>query len=274
MTVDAGALSESDEQAAPSLGNLARILRVFRNPTRLAEVRQCRNATPDWVRLVAAYGGAPFQPFAIRLASGPFEFREKSDVATFWRIFFGRLYELEPSDRIIFDAGGNIGAFSLYALLRHPSARVIAVEPSGSTFSRLESTVHANGVADRCTCIRAALGGTNGITRIVDSGPSQFRFVGNDGEPVRQATLESLLPDGDGPVDYLKMDIEGAEYDALGQTPRHVLRRIRRIGLEYHPSHGTIHRWPALREHLRSADFKVVAEHHDGGGYGMAYLAR
>jgi FkbM family methyltransferase len=255
-------------------GNLARVFRAVRNPTRLAEVGECRSATPDWLRLLAAYVGAPFRPFTIRLASGSFEFREKSDVATFWQVFFGHLYEPEPGDRSIFDAGGNIGAFSLYALLTHPSAKVITVEPSAHTFSRLETTVRAHGVADRCTCIRAAVGGTNGITRIMDSGPSQFRSVGHDGEPVRQATLESLLPEGDDPIDYLKMDVEGAEYDALGQAPLQVLRRIRKIGLEYHPSHETGHRWPALREYLRSSGFGVVSEHHDGGGYGMAYLAR
>ena len=112
------------------------------------------------------------------------------------------------------------------------------------------------------------------MTKIMDSGPSQFRSVSHDGEPVRLATLESLLPDGDDPIDYLKMDAEGAEYDALGHAPPHVLRRIRKIGLEYHPSDGTVHGWPALREHLRSAGFGVVAEQHGGGGYGMAYLAR
>jgi FkbM family methyltransferase len=274
MTIDVEGLSEYDDQTVRPRSNLARILTAVRNPTRLGEVRECRKATRDWFRLTTAYVGASFQPFTIRLTSGPFEFREKSDVATFWRIFFGRLYELEPSDRIIFDAGGNIGAFSLYALLTHPSAKVIAVEPCGVTFSRLELTVRTNGVADRCTCIQAAIGGTNGITKIMDSGPSQFRSVGVDGEPVRQATLESLLPDGDDPIDYLKMDVEGAEYDALGQAQPHVLQRIRKIGLEYHPSHGTMHSWPALREYLRSAGFRVLAEHHDGGGYGMAYLAR
>src|SRR5262252_5002710 len=185
MKFDVESLSEYDKEAAQPHSSLARILRAVRNPTRLAEVRECRNATPDWFRLFAAYIGAPFQPFTIRLASGSFEFREKSDVATFWRIFFNRLYELEPSDRLIFDAGANIGAFSLYALLKLHTANVIAVEPSGSTFSRLESTIRANGVAGRCTCIRAAVGGTNGTTRIMDSGPSQFRSVGHDGEPVR-----------------------------------------------------------------------------------------
>lgn len=32
------------------------------------------------------------------------------------------------------------------------------------------------------------------------------------------------------------MDVEGAEYDALFQTPKRCFQRIRRIALEYHPT--------------------------------------
>jgi hypothetical protein len=37
-------------------------------------------------------------------------------------------------------------------------------------------------------------------------------------------------------LDMLKMDVEGAEHEVFPATPTQVLRRIRHIGLEYHPN--------------------------------------
>ena len=239
----------------------------------MREIQRCRAAAPEWKQLLAAYAGFGFHAFSIRLDSGPFEFREKSDVATFWQVFFRDVYPLRPSDRLIVDAGGNIGAFSLYALLKLPECRVISIEPSPSSFARLMAALMANGVADRCTPIQAALGATDGETTLTENGPSQFRRAGVGGVTVRMVRLESVLPT-EGEIDLLKMDTEGAEYDTLESASDATLARIRRIAMEYHPTDGAPHRWPALRERLVSAGFRVQNESHDGGGYGMAYLER
>ncbi|HUK16630.1 MAG TPA: FkbM family methyltransferase [Bryobacteraceae bacterium] len=249
-----------------------RVLRTLKNPRRVREIGLCRKATPEWKQLLGAYLGFVFQPFSIELSSGRFEFLEKSDVATFWQIFFAQVYPLRPSDRIIVDAGGNIGAFSLFALLAIPECRVFTVEPSPGSFERLRSVLKAHGVDRRCTAINAALGGSIGSTTIMSAGPSQFRRTGAAGDAVPMVTLESILPPGD--TDLLKMDIEGAEYDALGSATPAVLQRIRRIVLEMHPTEGTPYRWPSLREHLVSAGFHVTMETDDGGGYGIAHLER
>jgi FkbM family methyltransferase len=251
-----------------------RYLEALFNPGRLAEVARCRRASPQWLELTAKYIGYPFRPFKIDLPSGPFEFREHGDVATFWQIFFANLYDVRPSDRLVVDAGGNIGTFSLYALLQAPGSRVIAVEPSGSTFERLQWVLNANGVANRATPIHAALGGSDGITSISTAGPSHMRVAGvPGGEEVRQVALESILPPNE-EVDLLKMDIEGAEYATLSATPRRVLDRIRRIELEYHPDFGREHQWPALRKRLCDAGFEVVLDSEDEDKFGMARLVR
>lgn len=252
---------------------MQRILRAVTAPQRLGELLSCRKATPGWKQVTAAYIGLPFRPFSITLGSGIFEFREKSDVATFWQVFFGKLYPLRASDRLLIDAGANIGVFSVYALLSLPQCRVISIEPSGSTFDRLQAALRANGVEQRCTSIHAAIGSSEGITTIATGGASQFRRSGREGEPVRMTTLAAVIPQ-EGRVDLLKMDAEGAEYDALGSTSRGVLDRIGRIALEFHPTEGGPHRWPALKKHLTASGFRLISELENGGGYGMAYLER
>ena len=97
---------------------MSRLLRAFTQVRRMPEVIHCRSLTRDWVRLTTAYVRMTSKlPFSINLPSGPFEFREISDIPTFWQIFFADLYSVRPTDRIIIDAGANIGAFTLYALL-------------------------------------------------------------------------------------------------------------------------------------------------------------
>ena len=53
---------------------------------------------------------------------------------------------------------------------------------------------------------------------------------------VSTRTLEQVLDlQGIARVDFLKMDIEGGEYEAFFSTRNDVLRRINVIALEYHP---------------------------------------
>src|ERR1022692_1538604 len=91
----------------------ARFLSAAKRLNRLPEILHCRKHTPDWRRLTAAYVGLSRKlPFRISFASGGFEFQEIGDIATFWQIFYRGIYPVEPSDRLIVDAGANIGAFS------------------------------------------------------------------------------------------------------------------------------------------------------------------
>jgi hypothetical protein len=135
-----------------------RFLTAFAYLNRWREVQRCAAITRQWPRLTAAYLGMPVRlPFSITLASGPFEFREFSDVPTFWQIFFRDVYTVRPDDRLIIDAGANIGAFTLYCLLRAPQAFVIAIEPANDSCERLRDLIHRHGFASRCAIHQAAL---------------------------------------------------------------------------------------------------------------------
>jgi hypothetical protein len=103
-----------------------------------AEILLCRKHTPDWRRLTSADVGLNAKlPFQISVASGGFEFQKVGDIATFWQIFYRGIYSLESSDRLIVDAGANIGAFSLYVLQNAPNADVVASEPAPDSCHRI-----------------------------------------------------------------------------------------------------------------------------------------
>lgn len=252
------------------MARVTRVLGVARHLNRLHEIIRCRNHTPEWLRLTAAYVGLTGElPFGITIPSGTFEFRELSDVATFWQIFYRNVYPVMPSWRVIVDAGANIGAFSLYALRAAPESVVIAVEPAPDTCQRMRSMLCANGLESRCELHEAALGESRGETTIQLDVASQFRQTGVSGHRVTMTTLDSLIPAGV-TVDLLKMDIEGAEYGVLAAASSATLRQIRRIVLEFHPQDSAT----AALDPLIASGFKLTRYQDDCAGYGLAWLAR
>lgn len=54
-------------------------------------------------------------------------------------------------------------------------------------------------------------------------------------------------------IDLLKVDIEGAEYELVRDTPISALRKMRRIGLEYHRNGNP----GDIFEKLKSAGFRI-----------------
>jgi FkbM family methyltransferase len=249
---------------------LPRLLKLGQHFNRFPEVFRCREHTAQWLHLTAEYIGLKADlPFEVSFPAGKFEFVERSDVATFWQIFYRRIYRVAASDLLIVDAGANIGAFTLYALLTAPQAKVIAIEPAPDSFNRLKSMLSANGLDSRCELHEAALGERSGKTTIQLGTGSQFRRTGISGHPVKMVTLESLIPPG-AVIDLLKMDIEGAEYGVLNSTSAATLHQIRQIDLEFHPQA------PAKTAIDRLTDSGFTLKHYqdDGAGYGVASLER
>jgi len=68
-------------------------------------------------------------------------------------------------------------------------------------------------------------------------------------------TLDRLLSRVDCcEIDYLKMDIEGAEYQVFENASYESLRRVRRIGMEYHGTGS----YEKLLNRLKTAGFEVT----------------
>lgn len=177
-------------------------------------------------------------------------------------------YTVRPNDRLIIDVGANIGAFTLYCLLRAPQAFVIAIEPANDSCQRLRDLIHRHGFANRCAIHQAALWDDAGTTTIDMNAGSQFRMTGRGGVEIPALTLDSIAAPYQ-TVDLLKIDIEGAEYQILPAASTDILSRIRRIEMEYHPSGDP----QTLFRRLSDRGFSVDAVHDQGGGYGTARLS-
>lgn len=177
------------------------------------------------------------------------------------QIFLRGIYEIGAGDAAprIVDCGPNIGLATLYWKIRYPRAEVVAVEADPAIHAYLADNLArsgATGVRALNQAVWHSLGelvfapqGADGGSLVGDAGAAPARTI-----RVPAVPLGELL--GDGPVDLLKMDIEGAECDVLaGQDA--ALARVKRVFVEYHSYAKKPQRLDELLALFRRAGFRV-----------------
>lgn len=152
-------------------------------------------------------------------------------------------YAVGPMD-VVVDVGANIGAFAVPAARAASGGRVIAVEPGAANHALLADNLARNGCTN-AVAVRAAVARDPGtVTMYLDPADASCHSLaarpGAGVESVSGVTLAGLFDEHRiDRCDLLKLDCEGAEYDALYELPAEHRQRIRRCVVEYHadPSH-------------------------------------
>jgi FkbM family methyltransferase len=151
--------------------------------------------------------------------------------------YMHRIKRINHGD-VVVDLGGNIGVFNRWAYSQGAS-KVISFEPDKRYFEVLSMNANPNSLL-----FNAAMSDKIGHIDLYESnhlGGSNI-FVSNTSNvnhyPVRTYTLdylfESKLVDR---IDFLKIDIEGAEQLVLKGISDENLSKVRNIGMEYHHAH-------------------------------------
>lgn len=158
------------------------------------------------------------------LASGrPFTWRPAtSDVEVIRDVLIERQYRAahpQLNVRTIIDAGANIGLTCLYFKEQFPDARIIALEPDADNFELLcKNTANLDGI----TCLREALWHRDEPVEIINRSAEPWAFRVNRATTAGASTVPgtcvtTLLQRFNlSRIDYLKIDIEGAERDVFG----------------------------------------------------------
>lgn len=144
-----------------------------------------------------------------------------------------------PAPRII-DAGAHIGVMTLHFKNQYPNARITAFEPNPNTFKHLVDNIEGNGLRD-VEAVNAALSDTEGETVLLGNPDEETRgnsiaaHWGRDVDEkgtmkVKTVKLSDYLGEK---VDFLKLDVEGVEYQVLKECGDK-LRNIQTIELEVH----------------------------------------
>ena len=184
-------------------------------------------------------------------------------------IFVNRIYhfEAERPDPLILDCGSNIGMSILYFKQVYPHARIIAFEPDPDIVPFLERNITDNNLTD-VQWLQSAL-----------SNDAEKKVFFSDGicgsglaEPltlesshtwkkyeVSCARLRDYLTE---PIDFLKMNIEGAEYEVLADSEDR-LTQIREMIIEYHHLPGLRRSLHQILEILHRQGFEYLINDFD-----------
>ena len=244
---EAGAIHLRSASVAPVWTRaLATLPDPLQHAARLAYV--AARVTSDWRSLrtfqrVARASPNEGRASPARLRVRPLDGREvlvrpgTSDLATVWGTF-ARRYHLPPPEvtapRIIWDLGANIGLTMAHLAVTFPHARVVGVELDAENVALAHRNVAP--WADRCVVLHAAAWPEDGTVyyRGWPGGTSNYQVTHvAEGTPVRAVSLATLLREYGGPVDYLKIDVEGAERELLRDGTGWA-DRVRCIKVELH----------------------------------------
>ena len=251
---------------------LDRFLKALSSWNRLGEIYNCFKLSKAPFRETLAFLQVISleYPYRFRLKTGhSLDLMEWGDLGTIWVVFFGDEYILNDKDRTIVDLGGNIGAFALLATIETNDADIVSIEPYPENYKRLLESILQNQLKDRVRCLNVAVVGKprtvwmNDSSNILGSGRAIGGHEGVRVEGIDLATVMSRMQIEK--IDYLKVDIEGSEYELFEEIPKSVLARIGRIGVEYHDNGSRKN----LFKNITDCGFEL-SRHPKAGSYGLA----
>ncbi len=162
---------------------------------------------------------------------------------TYDEIFTRQIYNFKSDAElpVIIDCGANIGVSVIYFKKLYPKAKVIAFEPDSRTFDYLKSNIKSFGL-DNVELVNKGLWKEDTVLDFFSEGADANRIMENaeklikennnnyKKESITATKLSNYIRE---PVDFLKIDIEGAETDVLMET-KEQLHLVRNMFIEYH----------------------------------------
>lgn len=137
--------------------------------------------------------------------------------------------EIQPGS-VVYDVGANVGYFSLLAaVLASYEGQVYAFEPLQRNVEFLRKHVVLNRV-ENIEVIEAAVSDRDGEAFFALGSSTAMGHLAEAGEiSVRMVSLDQMLDAGAlRPPDYMKVDVEGAEYEVLSGA-RRLIRDFRPV---------------------------------------------
>jgi len=148
-------------------------------------------------------------------------------------------YRAKTDCPLVFDCGANLGMATLYFKWLYPKAHIQAFEPDPSTFAVLNRNVDQNRLTNVTTHNCALWDENREIEFFVDKATPGSPLMSTESSRLRGTSIQvpgrKLSDFIQGPIDFLKLDVEGAEHRILYDLVRSdKIRYIRHMVIEYH----------------------------------------
>jgi FkbM family methyltransferase len=202
-------------------------------------------------------------------------------------------WESPGAKRVVLDVGAHVGSFTCALASRLPGAEFICVEPLPSALGWLHANLKQNGLTGNATVMPVAVARTDGEARLWSSDDAsteasldselwaswhsarsaQQNSATRQEVKVRTMSFDSIVAASGGPIDIVKLDCEGGEYNAILEATSSVWTTVEHLFLEYHPLTG--HNFSELAERLTNFGLRLIWQQPSPRpGMGMAYFAR
>jgi FkbM family methyltransferase len=199
-----------------------------------------------------------YHPATVKLLDH--DFRVADGPSFYWmyqEIFHDGVYGIRPDtvEPVIIDCGASYGVSVLYFKTLFPHCRVKAVEADPATFSLLSLNLDRHNYCG-VELIQRAVAAESGLCIPfhclgADAGRLHAGAQNTPSVLVETISIDDLI---EGPTDFLKIDIEGAETDALRSSKK--LDQVHQLFIEYHSFEDTKQSLGELLEILSDHGFR------------------
>ena len=168
-------------------------------------------------------------------------------------------FKSEIDNPVIVDCGANIGLSVLYFKLLYPNSKIIAFEPDEKIFEALKKNTQNFKLAN-IELFNEAVWIENGKLEFRKEGGFSGRLaLPGDNEnivSVKTKRLKDLLKNK---IDFLKLDIEGAEYNVILDC-KEELKNVSYLFIEYHSHKSKEQTLGEILEILRQNNFRYFID--------------
>jgi len=187
----------------------------------------------------------------------------KSFVYQYLEIFVYEFYAFKAnSDQpVIYDCGSNVGTSILYFKKQYPRSIITAYEPSPNIYRLLDANVKKNNLSD-IKLKQQAVWTKNETLTFNDEGADGGSIYSVSNAP--KVSVEAIdfieVLQKESKIDFLKIDIEGAEHDLIPHIAP-ALNRVENIFIEYHSFNGKEQKLDKILAILTQHHFRYFIRH-------------
>lgn len=160
----------------------------------------------------------------------------------------------------VLDCGANIGIGVLYWLNRHSNVHITAIEADPAISKVLEHNVKvwADPKSQQVEIVTACVATHNNGVRFLCDGSWGGRVApsdNGDGQSIELPTVD-ILQLIDGPIDLLKVDIEGSEVETLWYAREAIAKHVNHMFVEWHSLTGQKQELGRFLQFFENAGFR------------------
>lgn len=180
-------------------------------------------------------------------------------------IFKNQIYHFTPlsgSEKpLIIDGGGFIGISTLYFATVYPRARILVFEPDRTALQFLKRNIELNNFESRVTLIEKGLSRKDGEVSFEASNTDAGKISELGDHSISVTRLSNFITEK---VDFVKLNIEGAELDVLRDIDEQKkFPLIDQLCIEWHSFSQSSQNLDEVLMLLKKNGYKYIINHFD-----------